>query len=61
MILQITLEKSRSIKIAHPGIRCRFKGLGSGTVGANNGYKIIGDNTDRSMLKLTLLMTLKIW
>ena len=49
-VTNTSLEKSESIKIAHPGtVRCKFWGLGSdGTVGANKqAIKIIGDNTDK--------------
>ena len=49
-VTNTSLEKSESIKIAHPGtVRCKFGGLGSdGTVGANKqAIKIIGDNTDK--------------
>ena len=49
-VTNTSLEKSESIKIAHPGtVRCKFWGLGSdGTVGANKqAIRIIGDNTDK--------------
>ena len=49
-VTNTSLEKSESIKIAHPGtVRSKFWGLGSdGTVGANKqAIKIIGDNTDK--------------
>ena len=49
-VTNTSLEKSESIKIAHPGtVRCKFWGLVSdGTVGANKqAIKIIGDNTDK--------------
>ena len=49
-VTNTSLEKSESIKIAHPGtVRCKFWGLGSdGPVGANKqAIKIIGDNTDK--------------
>ena len=49
-VTNTSLEKSESIKIAHPGtVRCKFWGLGSdGTVGANKqAIKIIGDNTKK--------------
>ena len=49
-VTNTSLEKSESIKIAHPGtVRCKFWGLVyDGTVGANKqAIKIIGDNTDK--------------